>query len=889
MWVGRADQVRAVLGAVRTVAAGHGGRVLVEGEPGAGKSALLAVVTDEAARLGCRVLTGAAGELEQPIPLRAVLDCFETDLATGGGGEAAAQVADALTEHLTGLCRTSPVVVVLDNLQWADKASTVVWDRLGRAAGRLPLLLVSARRTGPGGAKGARAVLLGPLTREETAELVGNLIGVPAGPRLLRRMTSAGGNPFYVRELLAALVRARAVETSAGVAELAPQPADAPPLVIRPITEQLGSLQRDTPEVLRIAALLGTDFSVPELAALLGRPPNELRRALDEAQSAGVTEPAGEDPGHLRFRHPVVRESLYASMPASLRPALHRQAAESLAGAGADVRRVAGQLLPARACFDRWCADWLVRNSEALLRRAPAAAVELTRYALDRAPHADPHRPHLEETLTTGTFLLRRPGSAQLVRDLRERTADPGRRESLTLMLVLDLIHEGRAEEALSEVERGERAPGHAGFPGLRAFLLWAVQRYEEADSAAQRIVAPSHAPPHHPLAQAYARYTRAVLMTRPEAGEDALAEVELGLRAARLSEHATDVTVGLTLTGAGLLAAAERVGEARQWVLTARSVAEAAGADGLLPRVDAAAATIDYLTGRWDDALELLGQAREPSADPWVPVSAHGLAALILISRDRRERAKDHLAAVEAVPEGPATPGLQASWLLLARALLAEREGDPYRALALLLPAQATAAGHHLLPDVVRLALAAGDPARARAAAAVLGAEAGQAVAQRCRGLLDNDPEPLLAALAHHERTGPSLHLAQTAEDLAAVLVVRGDAEAARAHLNRAVEVYQGLGAEWFIARADARLRALGVRRGRRGERRRPKSGWGALTPTEVKIALLVAEGRPNPGIAAELLLSPRTVQTHVSHILAKLGLRSRTEIARIAGGHDA
>jgi len=100
-------------------------------------------------------------------------------------------------------------------------------------------------------------------------------------------------------------------------------------------------------------------------------------------------------------------------------------------------------------------------------------------------------------------------------------------------------------------------------------------------------------------------------------------------------------------------------------------------------------------------------------------------------------------------------------------------------------------------------------------------------------------------------------------------------------------VEIYAGLGAEWDIGRAGARLRPYGIRPGRGGYRRRPVTGWKALTPTEVKVAYLVAEGRSNPDVAAELFLSRNTVQTHVSHILAKLGARSRAEIVREALRH--
>ena len=127
-----------------------------------------------------------------------------------------------------------------------------------------------------------------------------------------------------------------------------------------------------------------------------------------------------------------------------------------------------------------------------------------------------------------------------------------------------------------------------------------------------------------------------------------------------------------------------------------------------------------------------------------------------------------------------------------------------------------------------------------------------------------------------------------QALENAAVLSAHEGDAGAAHAAYVAAVDVYSRLGAAWDVRRADSRLRPLGVRRGTRGPRRRPATGWQALTPTELRVAELVAAGRSNPDIAAELLLSRRTVQGHVSHILAKLGAHSRIDIAREAVQHS-
>jgi DNA-binding CsgD family transcriptional regulator len=167
---------------------------------------------------------------------------------------------------------------------------------------------------------------------------------------------------------------------------------------------------------------------------------------------------------------------------------------------------------------------------------------------------------------------------------------------------------------------------------------------------------------------------------------------------------------------------------------------------------------------------------------------------------------------------------------------------------------------------------------------AVALGVPVASAAAQVCRGMAEADPGLLLGAAEYYGSAGRPLERAGALEEAAVLLAGRGEVEGAREAFAGAVAGYLGLGAVFDLRRADARLRVLGVRRAHRGRRAAPAHGWEALTGTERVIAGLVAQGRSNPDIAAELVLSRSTVQTHVSHILAKLGARSRAEIARQA-----
>ena len=146
----------------------------------------------------------------------------------------------------------------------------------------------------------------------------------------------------------------------------------------------------------------------------------------------------------------------------------------------------------------------------------------------------------------------------------------------------------------------------------------------------------------------------------------------------------------------------------------------------------------------------------------------------------------------------------------------------------------------------------------------------------------MTRDPQALAATARVYAEILYPYSEARAWEDAAELYATHGDVGAAREAYNRAVDLYTSTEAVWDLIRIDARLRAYNIRRGVRGPRRRPATGWAALTPTEVRIAHLVAAGKSNPDIATSLYLSRGTVQTHVSHILTKLDGHSRLDIAR-------
>lgn len=911
---------------VRAGAEGGGACLNVEGEAGAGRTAFVREALAQAAALGCRVRYAAADAPAADLPLRAALDCLhpagparaavvallrEAEGAAVPGGALLAAM-DLLAAGVEEWCARRPLLLVLDDAQWADAASLALWRRLARTAaeGRLPLLLAATRRPlprraeadGPCALPGGLTVRLEPLSGPESDGLLRGVLGAPPGPRLRAAAEQAGGNPRLLRELLAqwaGLIRIEGGRAELLVAEeeLPPPPAAA--------ARGLEGLCEPARALLRHAALLGRSFTARELALVQARPARELLAELEEPLLAGLLEDTGE---RLRFRHPALRRALYEQTPGPLRTALHQDAARAFAEAGVDPARTAGQLVRGGR-LSPWAVRWLAASAPALIAGAPGPAAELLERAIAQGGSGERvTMDALEEQLADAALMLRRPESVALLGTLRARTAGGDRRAAVEFKLVSALMIQGDMAGALAVTQEAlarafPSAVWRLRLEACRVLALADLHRAGEALALAGPVVEQARRL-GDPLCGAEAQHALSFALFHLGRGRDSLRQVAEGIAWARRSPAANDIRLLLLANQAeGHLrfdephVAAEALREARELAVATRST-------GRLVVTEARLAEFHYRLGDWDEALAGVARACAlPVSDGWLPVVVHGLRALVLGHRDEREAAQAELAVLPA--DAFATPSARryASHVLLARALLAERDGRPGDALRALLPELAEGAQEEaayerpwVLSEIVRLALESGEAATARAAVTAC-ARAAQAAADhpgpelallRCRGLFAQDPGLLAEAVARGGRGGRPLVLGHTLEDLAVARAWHGDLGGARSALTGAVEAYEELGARWDIARADARLRSLGVRRGNRSARRRAANGWEALTPAELKVALLVAQGRSNPEIATALFLSRRTVQTHVSHILAKLQVRTRAAVAAQAAARS-
>jgi DNA-binding CsgD family transcriptional regulator len=927
--IGRESEMALLTGLIREVAKGRGSSVLIEGEPGIGKSALVRAAAAGAPDAGCQVFWGVGDELGQALPLLPFLDGLQVrqpstnprrntivrllrgEVTADRGTDVPAVLAEQLLALVTEQCAVRPTILVIDDLQWADQASVILWGRLARSARQVPLLLIGMMRPAPQRddllalrrvVDDAARVQLTGLTGAAVADLVAALAGGKPDGGLLRLANGAAGNPLYLSELVAALARSSGLTvTEAGAAELAG--GSAPSSLSAAIADRLGFVTGPVREVLRAAALLGAEFAVPDLATVLGRGVADLVSAVDEACAVGVLAESGHG---LGFRHPLIRAALYDEMPAPVRAAWHRDAGRALAEAGAPPDRVARQMLravggpdDATEPMDEWMLEWLGRTADLLVGQAPGVATELLRRAVASSPAGSAQQGWLAGRLADALYRIGdRAAAEQVANRALEHAADPDLLVDLHWTLAQCRMLAGLSAESLATLDRALASPGISARHRARLLVLAArthsiLGEVETAGRvAASALAAASEAGDN--WAMGWALLMMANVTSVRGRMTDALPLFDRALAVTESDPALTDLRLLQQINKAVTLGNLDRYEEALAAAGQARHLADQVGTAIRLAQAHGALGQLLFQTGRWDDALAEVGILPENLKAPGTACCDLGIAAVIGFHRGEAGAARGHLAA--AVPHAERLGHRLITSLALARSLDCEQDGAVPEALAALTGAfdgstEEVEEIEDLLPDAVRLAAETGDTGTARALAdqaAALAAESEiphrQANTLYCRSLLDNDAPRLLAAAERYDDAGRPLLSAKALEAAAERFVDAEDRGQARDAFTRAVEVYTSLGAAADVARLQATFRAHGIRRGPHAKHRRARSGWESLTATEIKIAAFVEEGLSNPEIAARLLLSRRTVATHVSHILKKLDVHSRTDIAREA-----
>jgi len=853
--VGRGSELALLVGLVKQVARGYGGVVLVEGEPGIGKSALVRTAMAQAPESGCQVFWGAGDELGQELPLlpfldglrvrepsanprrRTIVGLLRGEAATDRGTDGPAVLAEQLLALVTEQCAEVPVVLVVDDLQWADPASLALWARLARSAGQVPLLLVgmtrpalrrpsllALRRAAGDGTRLALGGLAGPAV----ADLVAALAGGNPDDGLLRLADEAAGNPLYVTELVAALMRSSKVTvTDTGVATLTA--ASGPDSLSAAIADRLGFVSEPVREILRAAALLGADFAVRDLAVVLRREVADLVPLVDQACAVGVLAEAGQG---LGFRHPLIRTALYDEMPTSLRTAWHLDAGRALAEADAPVDRVARQLLwavgepgrtpvpAASAAVDEWLLGWLACTADSLVGQAPGVAAKLLVRAVASCPAGTARYGWLSSRLADAHYRMGDTAAAEQVASLAlEYATEPDVVEDLHWTLAQCRMLTGSAAESLAALDRALAAPDIS--PRHRARLLVLTARTHlhlgevaEADRVAGRALeAASEA--SDTWAMAWALHVLTVMTGVQGHLADTLPLFDRALAMTQVDPSLSDLRLLLQINQAITFANLDRYDEALAAAGQARQLASQVGTARRRMQAQSALGQLLFQTGQWDDALAEVTAMAEDLKEPTAACCDLGIAAVICFHRGEPGAARQHLAA--AVPHAEFLGHRLIGPLALARSLDREQDGARPEALAVLTgvfgsDTEELEELEDLLADAVRLAVKTGDLAAARvivrqAATLAAGLEIShrQANALYCRALLDHDAAGLIQAAERYDDASRPLLRAQALEAAAAEFAQVGQRSQASAAFAGAVEIYTALGATADLARLRA------------------------------------------------------------------------------------
>jgi ATP/maltotriose-dependent transcriptional regulator MalT len=892
----------------RLVRAKAGSReaVLVEGEAGIGKTRLIEEAVGRALELGFTILRAAADETDRSRTYGPLLEAFNSNPDAGGrripedllrraaltAADRRVVVIDELVSIVERASASVPVALFLDDLHWADPETLPVLRSLLRRTRTLPFAFVGAARPSPANAElerlveavteaGGAHVVLDPLDDDAVTSLIEGLHAEPT-PELRSRVASARGNPFFVKEVIAAVLDE-------------PRGAVATRDLRRTVLRRLAHLSDDAKAVVRLASLLGPSIDVADLEAVLGRASIELVPVLDEAIKGGVLEDRGDV---LAFRHDLLREAVYDDVPEPVRNRSHRDIARALAAAGAPARRVASHLARAAQTGDGEAVSWLRRAAAEEAHRSPAVAADMLGQAAGLLSPNDPTRDRLDaERAQVLAWAGRLAEASVLAAEVLSRLHDPELAAELHASLGESLFFRGRLVEAAGHIEQAA-----AGAPESRRGLLLAEAalsramsgQLHRADELAE-LALTAYESTMDSRARSLATSVRALLLgvrgdyTAVDVGRDAvrIADDDASGEAHR---YGSRLLLGYALSET------DRFDEAVAVLRWGMRLDEMQGVAWSLPCYHAALGVQYFVRGDWDDAVAELETAKELLDDMGSSLlgpQAHGLLAYIAAHRDDRTGAERELALGEA-DLAEAGPQVGAEWLVQTRVALAEDEGDAAVASAIVHGAWAIAdamgfrvAFRYLAPTYIRLALADGDREAARAGVEAVELLAETAISRSmagivllCRGMLDADEDTLVAAAETLRGTARPLDFAVACEQASVVLAAGGKRARADDLRREAVAVYEALGAHRDIRRASAALRGAAADR-KSARRERPVSGWDSLSPTERRVVALVAEGLSNAAVAERMFVSRRTVETHLYHLFAKLGVASRLELA--------
>jgi DNA-binding CsgD family transcriptional regulator len=897
--------------------------VLIEGDAGIGKTTVWEAALGLARARLWRVLVARPAEAELRFSYGAASDLLGPLLDGTVGGlpgpqrravETAFLRAEgranphAVSAGVLGILRAAsasePVVIGIDDLQWLDAASARVLEFALRRMTTEPLVVLAASRPpGPGGVplrlqrafgeQPLHTVVLGPMPAGDLHRLVHGRLGTWLPRPVLRRLHAAsGGNPFFALEMARSLI-------SRGM----PASIDA-----LPVPGTLGELVRDRLAPLSSGAreaLLVVSAAPRAPVALVSAaagPGNQVRAGLAEAEDAGIVARSG---GRLEFTHPLLASVVYAQIPPARRRRLHRAIAAALAGSAAGVPGDPG----ARAWHlalgaedpDAGVAEALeVAAAAARSAGAPEGAAELAELARRLTPPGL-DRDRRRRTVDLAQYLFdagdTTAARSELAALVTEMAAGPDRaRVLLRLAVVLYCAESSRAGEACARQAVAEAGPGTPTLAEAHAVVaqLSDASNLEREAHARQALELLGRQPDPDPriLSSALLALGMARYYTGRGVAREVLAEAS-GLEAG-LAERPAVSWRAMTVLGE-FLKYTDDFDAARVILEAARREAVEEGDESSLPDILGHLGELELWAGDWQRAARYAGECVEVAdrtgQATWIGVNwyVRGLVNAHLGRADLARRDAEAGLASGQERGDPWVTGISL-WVLGFLELSLGRLADTDRYLSraweigesigLREPGQWRFHADHLealagLGELGRAEeLLSGFEERAQAT----GRAWALATAGRCRALLlaaRGNPDAAAAAadeaLAHHQHVPMPFELARTLLTQGQLRRRAKQKRAARESLQEALQIFERLGAPLWAERARAELQRIGLR---------PPAPL-ELTPTEERVAALVAGGHTNREVAQALFVSVHTVEDNLRRIYRKLGIRSRTELA--------
>jgi DNA-binding CsgD family transcriptional regulator/tetratricopeptide (TPR) repeat protein len=919
---GRAQQWGLIRQRLLEATTGHGSVLILEGRPGLGKTALLRAAAENAGRMGIRVGWGAVTASDQVVamgPFVSALFDGDDPLADPEergrlhySAEQRHRLLDELETLLEQAVLRSPILLCLDDMQWADAGSLVALQTLPSRLANAPIVWLAAFRAGqtPPGPRatmealrrsGADSLLLASLEAQATEEIVTDVVRARPDQALLGLAQRAHGSPFLLMELLRGLEEERLLRIESGRASLIE--AKLPRRVRDSMRDRLSRMSEMAGRLAGIATVLGRTFSFEQLAVILNVSPVALLAPVDELLRAELF---AEFDGALGFRHDLLREAVQATLPASAYRALQRQAVTALIATGVPPVELATALAASAVKGDIAAARTLRATAVALSASDPSTAADLCSRALQLTPDDDSRRGSLAAQTV---LLLHAAGRTAEGKDFADgvlRQFPPVDQEAevrLTLAGMIALAPDVRATAGRRALELPSLSPTmRARHLAALTYNLFVAGEFGQVHSLV---------PVAREMAVTSANPTAAFALELTEGG---LAQVggdfgralELINSAARRGSSAADPP---------------RATLAREWhseqlalldhydesIPTTREFLKAAqqGRQRWGARIWGAWHGRQlFQVGRLADASAALEAAVETRDGPAMVLEAAAIVALgrVAIHTGDALQLKRCTAIMREV-RGTDAPAVRrhAAWLLAHQASATNDLTELRRQLHVLgeqerltllplFPQDVTDPVH-----LVRMAMAIGDGELAEAMVELAADRLRRnpevltlkGAAAHARGIATGSLDDLVEAAQWFKRGPRPLAAASALEDAGVAMNTHGRQDKAVAMLGCALVTYTRAGATWDAGRVRGRLRELGVRR-RLSTVARPPLGWAALTRSELDVVRLVAQGMTNRMVAEKLFLSAHTVSTHLRHAFSKLEITSRTELTHLLARHE-